>query len=45
MADKKTAVFGIYSTRDGVERATDAMVKSGSPPQIFPFCFRKILAA
>ena len=29
MADKKTAVFGIYSTRDGVERATDAMVKSG----------------
>jgi len=29
VADKKTAVFGIYSTRDGVERATDAMVKSG----------------
>ena len=29
MADKKAAVFGIYSTRDGVERATDAMVKSG----------------
>ena len=22
MTDKKTAVFGIYSTRDGVERAT-----------------------
>jgi len=29
MADKKTAVFGIYSTRDGVERATDALIKSG----------------
>jgi hypothetical protein len=26
--NKKTAVFGIYSTRDGVERATDAMLKS-----------------
>ena len=26
MADKKTAVFGIYSTRDGVERATDAIM-------------------
>ena len=29
MTDKKTAVFGIYSTRDGVERATDALIKSG----------------
>ena len=29
MADKKKAVFGIYSTRDGVERATDALIKSG----------------
>ncbi len=29
MADNKTAVFGIYSTRDGVERATDALIKSG----------------
>jgi len=29
MGDKKKAVFGIYSTRDGVERATDALIKSG----------------
>jgi len=27
--NKKTAVFGIYSTRDGVERATDALLQSG----------------
>jgi hypothetical protein len=31
MGDKKTAVFGIYSTRDGVERATDAIIKAGFP--------------
>jgi hypothetical protein len=30
--NKKTAVFGIYSTRDGVERATDALLKSGFTP-------------
>jgi hypothetical protein len=29
MDDKKTAVFGIYSTRDGVERATDQLLHSG----------------
>jgi len=29
MDNKKTSVFGIYSTRDGVERATDALLKSG----------------
>jgi hypothetical protein len=29
MADKKTAVFGIYSTRAGVERATEALIQSG----------------
>lgn len=33
MADKKTAVFGIYSTRDGVERATDTLIKSGFSAQ------------
>jgi len=27
--NKKTAVFGIYSTRDGVERATDVLLRSG----------------
>src|SRR5487761_607602 len=27
--NKKTAVFGIYFTRDGVERATDALLQSG----------------
>jgi len=27
--NKKKAVFGIYSTRDGVERATDALLQSG----------------
>lgn len=27
--NKKTTVFGIYSTRDGVERATDALLQSG----------------
>ena len=31
MASKKTAVFGIYSTRDGVERAADLLAKSGFP--------------
>ncbi len=29
MADKKTAVFGIYSTRDAAERAADAIVAAG----------------
>ena len=29
MADKKTAVFGIYSTRSAAENAADAIVKSG----------------
>lgn len=27
--NKKTAVFGIYSTRDGVERAVEALLQSG----------------
>jgi hypothetical protein len=31
MADKKVAVFGIYSTRAAVENATDALVKAGFP--------------
>ena len=31
MASKKTAVFGIYSTRDGVERAADLLARSGFP--------------
>jgi hypothetical protein len=31
MSDKKTAVFGIYSTRSSVENATDSLVKSGFP--------------
>jgi hypothetical protein len=29
MDHKKTAVFGIYSTRDGVERATDQLLHAG----------------
>src|SRR6267143_7329506 len=29
MADKKTAVFGIYSTRDAAENAGDAIVSAG----------------
>src|SRR5260370_6269220 len=29
MAEKKTAVFGIYSTREAVERAADAIVNAG----------------
>lgn len=29
MPGKKTAVFGIYTTREGVERAVDAIVNSG----------------
>jgi hypothetical protein len=31
MASKKTAVFGIYSTREGVERAADVLARSGFP--------------
>jgi hypothetical protein len=31
MSDKKVAVFGIYSTRNAVENATDALVKAGFP--------------
>src|SRR6202163_4471238 len=31
MASKKTAVFGIYSTRDGVETAADLLARSGFP--------------
>src|SRR5262244_576112 len=29
MADKKTAAFGIYSTRNGAEQAADALVSAG----------------
>src|ERR1700681_1597219 len=29
MANKKTAVFGIYTTRESVERAADTLVKGG----------------
>ena len=29
MTEKKTAVFGIYSTRGGVESATDEIIRSG----------------
>src|ERR1700726_3585249 len=32
MADKKTAVFGIYSSRESAERATDAIVNAGFSP-------------
>src|SRR6202049_1376162 len=32
MADKKTAVFGIYSSRESAERAADAIVKAGFSP-------------
>jgi hypothetical protein len=32
MAEKKTAVFGIYSTREAAERATDAIVNAGFSP-------------
>jgi hypothetical protein len=32
MADKKTAVFGIYSSRDTAERAADAIVNAGFSP-------------
>ena len=32
MAEKKTAVFGIYSSREGAERATDAIVNAGFSP-------------
>ena len=31
MADKKVAVFGIYSTRAAVENATDTLVKGRFP--------------
>src|SRR6202140_1222652 len=31
MASKKTAVFGIYATRDGVETAADLLARSGFP--------------
>lgn len=31
MASKKTAVFGIYSTRDNVEKAADLLARSGFP--------------
>ena len=32
MADKKTAVFGIYSSREAAERAADAIVNAGFTP-------------
>jgi hypothetical protein len=32
MADKKTAVFGIYSTRETAERAADSIVNAGFSP-------------
>ena len=32
MAEKKTAVFGIYSSREAAERAADALVNAGSSP-------------
>jgi hypothetical protein len=32
MAEKKTAVFGIYSSREAAERAADAIVKAGFSP-------------
>jgi hypothetical protein len=32
MAEKKTAVFGIYSSRETAERAADAIVKAGFSP-------------
>ncbi len=31
MASKKTAIFGIYSTREDVERAADVLARSGFP--------------
>lgn len=31
MSSKKTAVFGIYSTRESVERAADVLAQSGFP--------------
>src|SRR5579864_6400164 len=31
MASKKTAVFGIYSTREGVETGADLLARSGYP--------------
>src|SRR5256885_11209693 len=32
MADKKTAVFGIYSSREAAERAADSLVNAGFTP-------------
>src|SRR6266404_4950251 len=32
MAEKKTAVFGIYSSREAAERAADALVNAGFSP-------------
>src|SRR6202023_1609583 len=32
MAEKKTAVFGIYSSREAAERAADAIVNAGFTP-------------
>ena len=29
MSDKKTAVFGIYTTRNGAEQAAEALVSAG----------------
>jgi hypothetical protein len=31
MSSKKVAVFGIYSTREAVENATDSLMKAGFP--------------
>jgi len=31
MSDKKTGVFGIYSTRGAVENATDSLIRAGFP--------------
>src|SRR6266404_2112950 len=33
MAEKKTAVFGIYSSRETAERGADAIVKAGFSPE------------
>ena len=39
MADKKTAVFGIYSTRNGAEQAADALVSAGFSAGPISPCF------
>ena len=44
MADKKTAVFGIYSTRNGAEQAAEALVNAGLQRETFPSSCRKISA-